>query len=151
MIRHYKPEDAAAVKALFERQGIEAYLPLPEKDAAVCMAMVEEENGEVKRAVFARMTCEMFYVGDPAIAGDSRKILGLAARVEGGLLELSRRLREMHMGAITSVFAMVPVKFPRMNDLLEMMGFKKELEAPDFTLFYARTGEHEERRDGTQS
>jgi hypothetical protein len=142
MIRHYKPEDEAAVREIFAAQGLDVHLPLPGKDPACLGMLVEEENGVVQRAIIARLTVETQLVTRPdAPVGEARKIRTLAHNMQGFLLGKAEDFEKLKMGSLRDVMIEVPVTMPLMNDLVKLLGFEPELEAPDMTLYYCVLGQ----------
>ena len=141
MIRHYKPEDEAQIRALYAKQGLDVHLPLPGKDPACLGMLVWEENGVIERAEAARLTVETQIVTDPdAPVGEARKLLTLSHCMQGFLLARAKDFENLKMGSLRDVMIEVPTSMLRMHDLVKMLGFEAELEAPDFVLYYAPLG-----------
>ena len=141
MIRHYKPEDEAAVREIFAAQGLDVHLPLPGQDPACLGMLVEEEDGVIQRAIIARLTVETQLVTRPdAPVGEARKIRTLAHNMQGFLLGRAKDFENLKMGSLRDVMIEVPNSMPLMNDLVRLLGFEEELEAPDMTLYYCTLG-----------
>lgn len=136
--RLYRPEDEPYVRAIFEKQGLAARLPLPNLDPAVATAIVGEENGEIKLALIQRLTVETHLVVDPLEPDAPQKVSDAQKVASGATLAVAEQMGKMGFGAPDDVIAFVPVANSKMHKLMLDMGFVDEV--PEFQPMYRRLG-----------
>jgi hypothetical protein len=66
-VRAYRPEDAAALREIYESQGGELGYELDELASPVWFSklVLEDENGQVVMATLAKLSCEVHVLVDP--------------------------------------------------------------------------------------
>lgn len=132
LIRLYHPSDLEAVKRIFSEQNLDVFLPVPydrttgQGDPAVNVALVSEENGEVRRALIARVGIEAHWI----TASDdiqSYTLNRLASMSEGAALENGRELFRLGFPVPTTVRARVPKRMVQMLEYMrDRLGFIDE-------------------------
>jgi len=136
--RLYKPSDESAVRAIFEKQGLPVRLPLPNLDPAVMTGVVGEENGEVKLALFQRLSVETHLVISPDEPNAAQKVMDGQKVGSGATLAVAEQMSKMGFAAPDDVIAFVPCNNHRMHDLMQAMGFVDEVK--EFQPMYRRLG-----------
>lgn len=134
LIRLYRASDLEAIERIFKAQSLPVYLPVPydsktgRGDPAVNVALVSEEDGEVRRALIARVGIEAHWITD-ADDIQSYTLNRLASMAEGAALENGRELFRLGFPVPTTVRARVPKRMARMIEYMrDRLGFIDESE-----------------------
>lgn len=144
LIRIYQPSDLDAVLKIFRAQNLPVYLPIPhnpstgEGDPSVVVALVGEEEGEIKRALIARAGLEVHYVVSPGDASPA-ELNRMAQVAEGVAMQMGVELARLRFPVFTDVRARVPKAMPSMISYMQKhLDFVPETDA--FVGFCKRIG-----------
>jgi hypothetical protein len=64
-IRHYRPDDEPALRELHHKQGFAYELPDINDPIFLTKMVLEDDRGRPVMAVLARLSCELYLLGDP--------------------------------------------------------------------------------------
>lgn len=131
--RAYEHRDREGVVELFRRQGHNTYLPIkfdpqePEKggDVAVSVALVgEDEEGQIVRAMIARVEMEVYWVTDEQGVSQVKQLLRMSRIAEKMAMFLGARLARAGFPVPIDVRARVSKHLPRMIEFMKRrLGF----------------------------
>ena len=125
--RFYEEKDREQVVALFKKQNLNVYLPIPKEDPAVAVGMVAERDGKIRYALFPRMTYEVHLVADPDEKMQPYAIRRLTAMTEGAAMELGAEMNKVRFPYPTDAIAFVPNEMPDMIEFCKShLGFIDE-------------------------
>ena len=126
-IRAYRPEDLAAVKAIFDAQELGYKFPDLEKPTYF-IRLVGEEDGRVVQAAFAHLTAEIYFLLDRTHGTPQQRHLDFMAMQEVG------RELAWKPGGLDDLHAFLPPQLERaFGKRLMAHGWKKALWPPYFT------------------
>ena len=137
--RLYKASDESAVRAIFAKQNLAVRLPLPNIDPAICTGIVGEEDGEVKLALFQRLSVETHLIISPDEPDAPQKVTDAQKVASGATLAVAEQMGKMGFGAPDDVIAFVPRNNQKMHKLMQDMGFVDEVE--ELQPMYRRIGQ----------
>ncbi|MGH9757991.1 MAG: hypothetical protein ACRD4M_09660, partial [Candidatus Acidiferrales bacterium] len=96
-IRGYTPEDLNALRRMHARQGFDYAFPDIEDPIFLSKLVVEDDAGRAVMASLARLTCEIYLLGDPAAGTPRQRLSAIAALDRAGEEDLrSRGLDDAH-------------------------------------------------------
>lgn len=126
--RFYEPaRDREVVLELFKQQNLPVYLPLPEEDPSVAVAVVEEREGKVVRALVLKATIEAHYVN---IGDDPYPLNRMTNIAEGAVMQLNVDLSRLKFPVFTDGRARVSKSMPEMIEFMKKrLSFEPETDA----------------------
>jgi hypothetical protein len=122
--RFYQEADTIELKRIFESQGLPVYLPVPGEDPSVAVAVVEEEDGKMKRALILKASLEAHFITPDE---DPYALNRLTQIAEGAVMQMNMELARLKFPVFIDGRARVPKFMDKLiNFMKKRLGFVAE-------------------------
>lgn len=105
IFRFIQEPDLPALKEIFAAQGLPVYLPVPGEDPSVAVAVVEEQDGKLKRALILKTSLEAHFITPDE---DAYALNRLSQLAEGAVMQMNMELARLRFPVFMDGRARVP-------------------------------------------